>query len=95
MKAIPVPLDFKRRAAEMTLYGLRKHYGRSDQTIRRWCFASGVEPKPGRKLAARPWKFVQYDTPEEIRMCLHCAFPDCRGWCSKMAAKKSGKGFEQ
>ena len=89
MAPLPVPRDFKKNAAVMTETALRRHYKRGDQTIRRWLIVSGVTPVKG-KHGEKPWTFKQYDTPEEIRMCLSCAFPDCRGWCAKMAASKGG-----
>ncbi len=90
MRALPVPRDFAENAAVMTEPELRRHYKRGDQTIRRWINLSGVEPKSKRKTASREWRFVQPDTPEEIKMCLNCKFSECKGWCAKMAASKGG-----
>ncbi len=68
----------------MSESALRAYYKCSGDTIRRWAKISGVTPIKVRKPAERDAVFYQYDTPEQIKMCLSCTQPVCMGTCEKI-----------
>lgn len=87
--AIPIPEDFKAKAAERNNEELSKLYGVCKDTVTAWRKRIGIPaPRQRRKTGARIR--LNVDTPEEINMCLHCNLNYCDGLCLRMKLAKRG-----
>lgn len=76
-KPIPIPPGFADYAAFTPTRVIAQEWGVSATTVQRWRKRLGV-PNPSQKAHF----FRQIDTPEQIRLCLHCEKKSCKsGTC--------------
>lgn len=88
MTARPVPEDFPALALR-PVRELAMRYGVSFKTVGRWRREIGVKLQPGAPKgnangvgnASRRKSTHGIDGPEQIRACLSCTRPRCRGQC--------------
>ena len=88
MKPRPVPEDFPSLALR-PVRELSMRYGVSFKTVGRWRRVIGVKLQPGAPKgnangvgnASRRKSTHGIDGPEQIRTCLSCKRPRCRGQC--------------
>ena len=88
MKPRPIPEDFPENALRPARE-LAMRYRVSNKTVARWRLELGIKLQPGAPKgnanaignASRTKSTHGIDGPEQIRACLSCKRPRCRGQC--------------